>query len=329
MVAPPPPPPPPPPSTTISASTALLGVDVDEDPDFDPQFEVAEDTEQILNKLDNAPPERSPEREKAERRASSQALAVFSLEPPKLHAIRSATEHGQQIVTRILGMMAANDQSKAIDHQPGFNRLASVAHANGVEGWSIIAERLATRYQIGLQAQAEAMIKYEQSNNLKLDDYIRELLYSSVMEDFRLRMPLAISWLCEEWMNDQIASRMSVNPVLHYEQWALRILDGIIPYLDSKDKVLTRFVGEIPHITEGMISRIMELCRNPEMISLSIMTLFYVASMKPPAREAAMDAMQDVYSTCKLYSYLSSHHTHKQVLTEHRRRGTFYRREAT
>ncbi len=125
---------------------------------------------------------------------------------------------------------------------------------------------------------------------------IHETMYLYILEDFRKRIDAAVSWLNEEWYNDRIqqkqkqqiaASNTTTTPTPskdddaggeggksgHYEKLALRILDGLIPYLDTRDKIFTRFVSELPEINGAILDRVKSLARDPERVGLAVNTL--------------------------------------------------------
>jgi symplekin len=56
----------------------------------------------------------------------------------------------------------------------------------------------------------------------------------------------------------------------------LRVLDGIIPYLDAKDKLLIRFLSEIPEVNEKVLERVKGLARDPERVQLAVNSLLFV-----------------------------------------------------
>jgi symplekin len=41
------------------------------------------------------------------------------------------------------------------------------------------------------------------------------------------------------------------------------------------------------------------LCRDPAMVNLALTSLLYLVMMRPPVREIALDAVEDVWRTCK------------------------------
>ena len=115
-----------------------------------------------------------------------------------------------------------------------------------------------------------------------LSDGIRETLWKFTIEDFRSRIPIAIAWLNEEWYNDQIQKQNSEQqrqgvtlPKLkqHYEKWMLKVLDGIVPYLDAKDKHLIRFLSEIPEVNTNVLARVTGLARDPERVQMAVNSL--------------------------------------------------------
>lgn len=180
----------------------------------------------------------------------------------------------------------------------GMNRLAASTYDR--DAWITIITRLATRAAAGLE-EPPAIIKQEvdTGSSLSLANNIRESLYVYVLEDFRKRIDIAVAWLCEEWYNDRIQAKYETDPVLHYDKWVLKVLNGILPYLDARDKVLTRFLSEIPAISAEVLERVKGLCRDPSMVNLALTSLLYLVMMRPPVREIALDAVEDVWATCR------------------------------
>lgn len=271
-------------------ATVPLSVEEEED-DYEPDFSVAEDTEQILNKLDAAPP---PVEAETKPDVPDMALGTFVLPQPPPMSIDEIMQAGRASISRLFAAMQSLDEPKKF--KSGFNRLA--ASSNDRDAWITVITRIATRSTYGLECAA---VKKEEPDYTTISDIVRETLYLYVLEDFRKRIDPAVSWLCEEWYNDQVSIRaMSADKTIqHYEKWALKVLDGIVPYLDAKDKVLTRFLSEIPSLNPEMLSRIKNLCRDPAMISLSITSLVYVIMFKEPAKEIALDALEAIYESCK------------------------------
>lgn len=155
----------------------------------------------------------------------------------------------------------------------GFNRLAATSHDR--DAWVTVAARLATRSLAGLEMVSD-QIKTEGGGrhgrgSFSISNSIREAMHIYILDDFRRRIDPAITWLNEEWYNDQIQLRAGGDPVLHYDKLALKLLDGMVPYLDAKDtKVLIRFLSEIPGLNQDVLERVKRLARDPERVSLAV-----------------------------------------------------------
>jgi len=278
-----------PPPLPVNPVVVPMHLDVEEDDDdYEPDFYPAEDTEQILNKLDNAPPEEPELKPKAD----DVALGPFTLpHPPALTAEQTA-KAGTGTVSRVFGVMATLEEPGK-KSKSGINRLA--ASASDRDAWVTIITRLATRAAGGLEGPSNGV----KSETPSLSDTIRQSLYVYVLEDFRKRIDIAVAWLCEEWYNDKIQQKLEDNPVLHYEKWAIKLFDGFSQYLDARDKVLTRFLGEIPELSSELLAKVKALCRDPAMVNLALTSLLYLVMMRPPVRDEALDAVESIWQTCK------------------------------
>jgi symplekin len=277
-------------TVTVNPETSPLGVDEDDD-DYDPDFYNAEDTEQIMNKLDNT------SSEDIAPHAPGMALGPFTLPLPPALSPDEAAQVGQGTVFRVFGVMQTLEEPLK-KTKAGMNRLAASAYDR--DAWITIITRLATRSAAGLEEQPDPVKKETQEIRVSLSNTIRESLYLYVLEDFRKRIDVAVAWLCEEWYNDKIQTKLTKDAIPHYEKWVLKVLDGILPYLDARDKVLTRFLSEIPALGAEVLERVKGLCRDPAMVNLALTSLLYLVMMRPPVKEIALDAVEDVWVTCEL-----------------------------
>ncbi|KAI1481867.1 hypothetical protein F4774DRAFT_372387 [Daldinia eschscholtzii] len=278
----------------VNPETAPLDVEEDED-DYEPDFYTAEDTEQILNKLDSSPADDRHELEKPA--LGGLALPTFHLPPPPTLNPEQAAKVGQGSVTRVFGTMRTLEDPAIKKAKAGINRLAASSYDR--DSWITVITRLATRANAGLDNLEEDEDSKEAISTIRLSDTIREQLFNYVLEDFRKRIEVAVSWLSEEWYNDKVQEQSS--PTLsdipaHYEKWTLRLLDGFIPYLHSQDKVLTRFLSELPELNPAIFSRVQTLCRDPSLVNLALTTLYYLVMMRPPIRDLALDVIQDIWT---------------------------------
>ena len=280
------------------ASAARNAATADEDDDYEPDFEPSEDREQIMNKIDAVPTEDEAREEVA--------LGPFKLPQPPPLTPQEVEEVGKQSISRVFGMMNVLEEPSTTKRQrPGLNRLAGSNYDR--EAWVTLITRLATRASAGLDDNSDddpkdstALVKKSISNT-SLSDGVREALWKFIIEDFRARINIAIAWLNEEWFNDRIQTQHAESqsqphsPPQHYETWTLRILDGIIPYLDARDKLLLRFLSEIPTTTPSILERVKSLAKDPERVDLAVKAIHYLILMKPPAREICIDAVEDLW----------------------------------
>lgn len=270
------------PPPQIDPETAPLGVEEDDD-EYEPDFYAAEDNEQILNKLDSDPVTKPDD--------GDLGLRTFRLPPPPALTPELALSAGQGSVMSLFQFVKTLEDP-AKKSKSGINRLA--ASTNDRESWIAIITRLASRSSAGL----EGGIKDETTGRLALGDSIRESLYTYVLEDFRRRIDVAITWLHEEWYNDQLQKKQDGGHPLHYEKWALKLIDGFSQYLNAQDKVITRFLGEIPELSPAILSRVKLMCRDPLVVPLALTSLLYLVMMRPPAKDLALDTVQDIWTEC-------------------------------
>lgn len=281
----------------INPNTAPLGVDEDEDDDYEPDLFQAEDNEQILNKLDSNPVSQAD----VARVEDALGLRSFTLPQPPTLTPEIALSAGNGIVTKVMELMKSSDDQPS-KNKTGFTRLAA---SSGVrDSWVTILLRLATRSSICLE-EVEVKGEDEPKQPSSLGGNIREVLYNYIMEDFRKHIDVAVSWLCEEWYNDKMQAKMGADYPLHYEKCALKLIDGFIPYVHPQDKILTRFLGEVPELNRTILSRVHSMCRDPSVVQLALTSLYYLVVMRPPVKDIALDTVQDIWTTCKLEASFS------------------------
>lgn len=261
----------------------------EDDDDYEPDFPT-EDAEQLNNRLDQ-------DAAAVDAAGPEMTLGPFRLPTPPPLSDRETAEWSSGTVERVFGYMAAlNEPSKKIQPGSGFSRLAARNYDH--DAWMTIISRLASRAPAGLE-DPSAVKKEELSNGdiastrslpHQPADIIREKLILHIVQDFRKRIGDAITWLNEEWYNDQVQRRnyeqqtrdsdtQVSEPVMHYEKWLLRVLDGILPYLDVRDKVLIRFLSEVPELPEAAMGKVKSLARDPERVTLATSAIQYVSTL--------------------------------------------------
>lgn len=277
-----------------NSDPAALGL-VDDDDDYEPDlYTAAEDTEQILNKLDNAPPEAPPEQP-----AEPLALGPFRLPPPPVLNPDTAAKVSQITAMCIFGPLAGLEDPLVRKPKAGLNRLAANSHDR--DSWLTLITRLATRSTMGLEddIKTETDATALGRPQMSLGNLIREMLFNYVLEDWRRRIEVAVAWCCEEWYNDQLAKRAELEAPLNYERCALRLMDGFLSYITAQDKVLIRFLAEIPQLSKELLGRLKGLCSDPSTVKLAMTSLLYLVMMKPPAKELALDTVYEIWLECK------------------------------
>lgn len=279
----------------LNPETAPL--DVEDDDDYEPDYMMAEDTEQILNKLDGTPRE-----EQSKTDAASLALGPYKLPPPPRLNPEAASTFTQVVVGRVFEAVKGLEDPSAKKSKAGANRMAASSYDK--ESMLTMIARLGTRSNTGIEdvdadeEESKAMVL----RNPRSGNAIRDRLYTYILEDFRKRIDVAVAWLCEEWYNDRLAQKQGLQErvaPLHYEAWAVKLVDGFFPYLNPSDKILMRFLGEIPELTRPILAKVKHLVADPSMVQLALTSLLYLVMMKPPVRDMALDTVQDIWLECK------------------------------
>jgi symplekin len=287
---------------TAVPDVPLLGpTGIDDDDDYDPEIAaspdhaLAQNTEKALEEL--AQP--------------AIDLGPFELpKPPPLSGAEVATladqtvGHVFQLVASLDAAGHAHTKSKL-----GLSRIA--ASSNDRDSWATILMRLATRAPSGLNELSDVLngedletathqlIKQESVEEPpSVANRIRQTLFMYVLEDFRPRLNMAISWLTEEWFADKLAAKKhpEVANLPNYTRWVNRLVDRLLPYLDSRDKnLLIRFLSEIPSIDRELLAGVKTLARDPERVSMCILAMQYLLMMRPPVRDVVLDTIESIW----------------------------------
>ena len=287
----------------------MSGPGDDEDDDYDPSMDFG-DLEQAANRMDQLPPlQGQPEL----------AISTFHLLPPPPLSEQEQMEYSETAKERLFGGLRRLDEEarrkgkkQGEEREKGFNRLAS-AGGQDRDGWIALLSRLATRPTFDLEDE-ESKVKQENEDwavakkgqLVDLPSKIREAFYKYIMDDWRRNIDVAIAWLNEEWYADRLlakshatattTSASSEDELPNYTHHTLRLLDSLIPYLDTKDgKYLIRFLSEIPHLPPQIFSRIKKIALDPERVQLSTQTLLYLIMLRPPVREGAIDCAEGMW----------------------------------
>lgn len=292
------------PPTVISAPVPVPINDDEEDyePDFEP-----EDAEQVANSLDSLSSPSGIE-------VPSAPLAPYKLpEAPPLTR-EEVEQYGVTAVRDVFRMLGSVDEKDKAKPSQGFNRLAASDY--GRDAWITVLSRLATRACAGLDDPSEGVKDEYAVKDVKgsfvISEAVRDGLYTYVMHDWRKRIDPAISWLTEEWYNDTIVAQAAKTAAksaalngdttpntytskANYERCALRVLDGILPFVEHTDKILLRLFSELPKLDRDILSRLVKMSEDPERIDLCCKVLQYLHMFRPPVRSLVVDTLVDLW----------------------------------
>lgn len=217
-------------------------------------------------------------------------------------------KYGEGAVRRTFAMLAALEDTNTPAKQPkGWSRLA--ASGNDRESWTTIMIRVATRASAGLE-DPEPGVKSEsgKAGNFHLANTIRESLYKYVISDWKRRLDTAVAWLNEEWYNDRLQHQHAAAldaaaayaPRSNYTYWTLKVIDGILPYVEGTDQVIIRFMSEIPELDAQILSRVRKLAEDPERVALATKVLTYLHLLRPPVKSLVADCAQEIWMSSEL-----------------------------
>lgn len=227
-------------------------------------------------------------------------LGPFYLPPPPPLTNDSALAMSKNAVLRIFATLEDLDKqavTKVV--QKGFSRPAASNHDRN--GWITLLVRLASRTSSGLGFDPNGA-------SWNFPDAIRQSFVEYIKGDFRRRIDLGIIWLNEEWYNDRLVTEKPpsaasmTNGTAHrttksnqYTKWLYTVLDVILLFIDAKDRVLIRFLSEIPAMDSTVVSRVVKLAGDPDRVNLAIQALHYLILYRPPVKEICLDGVEDLW----------------------------------
>lgn len=272
--------------TQQQAAKHQVAVTEEEDDDYEPEYQPMDVAVAAAEQAG------AVSAEMAELQPDLVSLGPFVLPQPPPLTEEEAAEIGRSAVGRVFEMltssaMAPNPAKGKTQQHLGFSRLAGSTFDR--DAWVTLLTRLATRAPATLEVddkKPESDLRARKTP--AISNFIRESLYRYILEDFRARVNVGIMWLNEEWYNDRIQMKFAATQrteedeeasvPLHYDQWVLRLLDGFLPYLDSRDtKIFIRFLSEIPEVTIPITKRVSSLAKDPERVNLCVQSLLYAS----------------------------------------------------
>ena len=283
--------------------SALAGAD--EDDDYDPEALSGVDQARLgaVQQPANALPEPTLD------------LGPFELpKPDPLRGDELKTLSMQTVAHVWETALSSQPSSSVVKQKLGINRLAG--SSNDKESWLTLMIRLATRATAGL----EHVIRHEANDDadetdsedgqplmpLNVPDEIRQQLFDYVLDDWKHRLSLGITWLTEEWYADKVqavgivngnaATTKSSGATQHYDYWVSKLFSTLIPRFDKDDhRILIRFLSELPSLDRSILSHVKTLTDDPATVDICKKSLQYLYLMRPPVREVVVDTLQDIW----------------------------------
>lgn len=147
--------------------------------------------------------------------------------------------------------------------------------------------------------QSQALVKNGRTFNLA--NGIRQALMNYIMENFRVRIDIAIMWLNEEWYSERVQDKFrqgknGTSGQSTYWDWTLKLFDAMSTYFDIRDgKILIRFLSEVPAVNRDMLNRAKKIAEDPDRVQITVNALLYLIMMRPPVRGIAIDCIEEMW----------------------------------
>jgi len=244
-------------------------------------------------------------------------LGPFELpKPPPLSDGELAMLSEQTIAHVFETALSAGGNSNLAKQKLGINRLAG--STNDRDSWLTVMIRLATRAPAGLDSVVDTQINGDaatttiQTNlpatmqGAHMPNRIRRLLFDYVLDDWKHRLSLGITWLTEEWYADKIQIVGTINgdapttkadmKTPNYDYWSAQLFETLVPRFDKDDfRLLIRFLAELPSLNHSILSQVRTLTRDPATVDICKKAMQYLYLMRPPVRELVIDTMEEIW----------------------------------
>ncbi len=208
-------------------------------------------------------------------------LAPYSLPSPEPLSTTNNYTMLTTIIDRLLSHFSSLPSRQA-DAELGFGKLMT---PDSQQGLVCMVARLCTR------------------TPENLGNHCRERVFSFVTNQFKDRIELTIGWLTEEWFSEKLRRKDdgeekkgtdSIQSI--YVKWATRVLDAVLPFFEVRDRVLLRFLSELPEIESEILFRVKEVCLDPDRQRLGFLALQFLIMLRPPVRAACLDIVEELSS---------------------------------
>lgn len=256
----------------------------------------------------------------------------YVLPEPKLLTFEEKKQHLNLIISNYLKLANSKALQTLINNQdesaPENNSTTKNGNTGAGEGiikmskvaipkweknsWAIILIRLATRGLYNGDDEGE---------NQELSDLVRNALFTYFLESIHSRMDVVIEWLNEEWYSeyvkaeakliqqqkdenngkdktaDEIVKEIRTPTYIH---WTTKILDTIIPFLETKDrKIFIRLLSDLPYLNKEIILKLRSLCIDRLRFNLGLQSLQYLIMVRPPVKDICIEMLEGLCLTEK------------------------------
>ncbi|CUS20835.1 LAQU0S01e15698g1_1 [Lachancea quebecensis] len=193
----------------------------------------------------------------------------FTLRAPAPMSEEEKKQHFVRIVNHIMAVKDSEEEPGVNNEVPDnmLHKMRLLEWDNKTS-WLTLLTRLASR---GV------------SHNEEMSNTARQAIYDYFIEDFANRVAVVIDWLSEEWYYESLNNEKCETPV--YDQWSLKILDALIPFLEiSHRRLFIRLVSELPRLSQEHVDKIRSLCLDPLRGSLGFQSLKFMVMFRPPVK---------------------------------------------
>ncbi|KAK5087909.1 hypothetical protein LTR05_002124 [Lithohypha guttulata] len=289
--------------TLQEAARKSAGITAEDDDDYDPEALSSSD-----NMVSGGP-------QSLEDVLPQPALELGPVELPKPEPLNETELNmlTMQTVAHVFETALSSEQNSSVLRQKlGINRLAG--SSNDKDSWLTLFTRLATRAPAGLHSLIESEVDLDDQpietgpspDHPNAANLIRRQLFDYVLDDWKHRLSLGLTWLTEEWYADKIQVIGTANgdaPTTktdsrtpHYDYWTRELFQTLIPRFDKDDhRILIRFLSELPSLNHNILSIVRPLTRDPATVDICKKALQYLYLMRPPVRELVVDTIEDIW----------------------------------
>ncbi|KDQ61760.1 hypothetical protein JAAARDRAFT_204204 [Jaapia argillacea MUCL 33604] len=168
------------------------------------------------------------------------------------------------------------------------------------EMWMLLLVRMVTRLALpnsdsdseDAASKDDAEDASQELDLFSRQDRLRRRLCDYIMADFSGRIRLAITWMNEEWYNDQIRESADWRP--NYDIWLNQIVAAYQTHMDAKDKAFARFLLDIPSVPGDVLGLLRDLCLEPDRMQAGFTSLREFVLQRPALRTDAMNVLLEL-----------------------------------